>query len=450
MTAAEPPLRPPHRSRLQLWILLGLAVGLAAGLAANFATTNSPEARDGLQWAVRNVVQPVGSIFLRLLFMTVIPLVFSALTLGMYGLGDLRALGRIGLRTLLFTLVLSSVAVVVGVGLVNLFRPGDVIGAAERDQLVSAVSDEQSAQLKNAALAASKPFNVQAVINAVIPRNPVEAASRAFDGDMLAVLFFALAFGIALRMSGSPRAGAVVAFLEGVQDVSFWMIGAVFKIAPIGVAALIFAMASTQGLPVLRSLVVYVLTVLLGLALVLFGVYPVLLRFLCGVSPLEFFKRIREILVTAFSTASSNATLPTTLRIAKERLGVSERVADFVLTLGSTLNQNGTALFEGVTILFLAQLYGVDLSLGKQVMVVVISVLAGVGTAGVPSGSIPLLVPILVSVGVPGEGVLVILGVNTFLDMCRTVLNVVGDLVVAIFVAKGEKELTWEAEGRGP
>jgi DAACS family dicarboxylate/amino acid:cation (Na+ or H+) symporter len=180
--------------------------------------------------------------------------------------------------------------------------------------------------------------------------------------------------------------------------------------------------------------------VLAGLAIQQILVYPLVLRAFCGVSPLWFFTRIRPVMVTAFSTSSSNATLPTTIHIARTRLGIPSRIANFVLTLGSTFNQNGTALFEGVTVLFIAQFYGVPLGFDQQLTVLAMSVAAGIGTAGVPGGSIPLIVPVLVSVGVPGEGIAIILGVDRLLDMCRTVLNVTGDLVAAAFVARGEGE----------
>ncbi len=422
---------------IQRWILGGLLVGLTAGLLANFLAGPSGPVRSGLETAVKEVIFPLGRIFLQLLFMTVLPLVFSCLSLGIRELGDPRELGRIGLKTLAFTLLLSGISVAIGLTLVNAIQPGRNIGTEARARLLSDVQKEGAALAQKAAESPQKP-RLETIVNAIIPRNPVESAGRAFDGDMLAVMFFALIFGVALAACGSERTKTLVAFLEGLYDVSMWLVGFALKFAPLGVAALVFSMAARMGTEIIYTVGAYVLTVLVGLLVQQFVVYPLVLKTLCGKSPQAFFSSIRPVMVTAFSTSSSNATLPTTLQVAQTKLGIPPKIANFVLTLGSTFNQNGTALFEGVTVIFIAQFYGVELGLDRQLLVVGMSVLAGVGTAGVPGGSIPLIVPVLVSVGVPGEGIAVILGVDRLLDMCRTVLNVTGDLVAAEFVARGE------------
>ena len=421
------------------WILAGLAAGLVAGLAANLTTASSPEARAALRSVVEQVLAPLGGIFLRLLFLTVLPLVFSCLALGVRELGNPRELGKIGLKTLVFTLILSGTSVAIGLGAVNLIRPGDNITSEARQSLLENARKESTAVATKAAQGDERP-RLERLVHAVIPRNPVESAARAFDGDMLAVMCFALLFGVALAACGSERTGALVAFLEGLYDVSMWLVGFALTLAPVGVALLVFSMSSLLGTQIIVTLGAYVATVLAGLILQQFVVYPLILKFACGVSPRRFFSEIRPVMVTAFSTSSSNATLPTTLHVAQTRLGIPPRIANFVLTLGSTFNQNGTALFEGVTVIFLAQFYGVHLSLDQQLQVVGMAILAGVGTAGVPGGSIPLIVPVLISVGVPGEGIVVILGVDRLLDMCRTVLNVTGDMVAAEFVSRGAKE----------
>jgi DAACS family dicarboxylate/amino acid:cation (Na+ or H+) symporter len=437
--------------RLQRWIFIGLVVGIVSGVSASFIWTPESTGGAGLRQIVDDWVRPVGTVFLRLLFMTVLPLIFSALALGAYGVGSLGEIGRMGARTLVATLVLSGISVMIGLGLVNAVRPGERIGVEARERFRSAAAetgDVDKAKLESARLGTT--LSLGTLVNAIIPRNPVEAAAHAFDGDMLSVMFFAVLFGIALRACNARRVAPLVALLEGLYDVSIWLIGMALALAPLGVAALTFATTSVVGAEMLTALGFYVGTVIAGLGLQLFVVYPLTLRFFCGRSPRAFLAGSREVLMTAFSTSSSNATLPTTIRVAKGQLRIPSKVADFVLTLGSTFNQNGTALFEGVTILFLAQFYGVELDLGRQVLVVVLAILAGVGTAGVPGGSIPLLVPVLVSVGIPAEGVFVILGVDRILDMCRTTLNVAGDLVVAAYVGRGEAASAFVADGEPP
>jgi DAACS family dicarboxylate/amino acid:cation (Na+ or H+) symporter len=216
------------------------------------------------------------------------------------------------------------------------------------------------------------------------------------------------------------------------------IIGFAMWLAPIGVACLAFALTATLGIDLVRSLGYYAAVVILGLALHQFGTYSLFLKFVARRSPWQFFKDIEEPMLTAFSTSSSNATLPVSLRVAEEKLKLPPQISRFVLTVGASANQNGTALYEGVTVLFLAQVFGVDLSLGQQFIVALMCIMAGLGTAGVPGGSLPLVVGVLVTIGVPGESIAIILGIDRLLDMCRTTLNVTGDLVCAVLVSKGE------------
>jgi DAACS family dicarboxylate/amino acid:cation (Na+ or H+) symporter len=436
---------------LQRWILGGLAAGLLLGLIAHLLTGESgplPGAREALETAVTQVIQPIGGIFLRLLFMTVVPLVFSSLALGVQEFGDVRKLGKVGLKTLLFTLFLSSVSVVIGLLLVNAIEPGKRMDPTARDALLAGGKDDATRIVRTAEESSGRPV-LERIVTAVIPRNPVEAAARAFEGDILALMCFALLLGVALGALRSVRTAPVVAVLEGIFDASIWLVGLALRLAPVGVAALVFSLSARLGLEIFEVLGAYVITVLLGLAIQQFAVYPILLKTVCGWSPVDFFRRIRPVMITAFSTSSSNATLPTTLEVARTGLRIPARIGNFVLTLGSTFNQNGTALFEGVTVIFLAQCYGVELGLDKQLQVVGMSIAAGIGTAGVPGGSLPLVVLVLVSVGVPGEAIGIIIGVDRLLDMCRTVLNVTGDMVAAAFVARGEPEEAAEVETPG-
>ncbi|MBC7188514.1 MAG: dicarboxylate/amino acid:cation symporter, partial [Calditrichaeota bacterium] len=256
--------------------------------------------------------------------------------------------------------------------------------------------------------------------------------------DMLALIFVAIMVGIALTLVAKPRALPLIHLLEAINDVTIVLIRIAMRLAPYGVAALIFSVTSRFGYDLLSALAVYVVTVVAGLAIHLFGTFSVLLGLLSRYNPLKFFRKVETVMLTAFSTSSSSATLPTTMAVAQENLGIPQKIAGFVLPLGATMNMNGTALFEGVTVLFLAQVFGVPLSLTMQIVVVIMSVLTAVGAAGVPSGSIPLLIIVLGMVHVPAEGIAIILGVDRLLDMCRTVLNVTGDITCAAYIARSE------------
>ena len=410
-------------------IFLGMAIGAMLGVAANLLAGDSPR----LQWFIANVTYPVGQIFLRLIFMVVIPLILSALILGVAELGDVRRLGRVGFKTLCFTLVLSSISVLIGVVLANVIRPGEGLSASSR----AALLDVMGKSAEDVPKPPEAKKGLQILLD-LIPQNPVESMVNAFRGDIIAVMVFALFIGIALTLVDRRVVEPLLSWLQAVFEVVMKVIDLAMRLAPYGVAALLFTLMARSGLDVLAKLGLYAATVLLGLALHQFGTYSLVLKYLVGFPPAVFFARIREVMVTAFSTSSSNATLPTTLRVAEAELGIPRQIGGFVLTLGSTLNQNGTALYEGITVLFLAQFFGIPLSLGSQVTVVLLSILAGIGTAGVPGGSLPLVMALLVTVGVPAEGIGIILGVDRLLDMCRTVLNVTGDLTAAAYVAESE------------
>jgi dicarboxylate/amino acid:cation (Na+ or H+) symporter, DAACS family len=426
-------------------ILIGGLIGAVGGILAHFAVGDTP----GLAAFIKYVTLPIGQIFLRLLFMLVIPLIFSALVLGVAGMGDPRHLGRIGFKSLVYTVVVSAIAVMLGVTLVNLFRPGEGLSPELKARLAASALQKTAAPAATTTPAAPGPPGAAGPPTApasekgpidllveIVPRNPVKAAA---DGDFLAIMFFSLMVGLGLALTRTPAAQRFQEAVEGLLDVSMRLIDMVIAFAPLGVMALLFNLTAQLGYEVLGQLARYVGVVLLALAIHQFIVYSLAVKFLGGMSPLAFFRGIQEAMVTAFSTSSSNATLPTALRVAEEELHLPPNVSRFVLTIGATMNQNGTALFEGVTVLFLAQFYGVPLSLTQQLMVVVICILGGVGTAGVPSGSIPVVAMILGLVGIPGEGIGLILGVDRFLDMCRTVLNVSGDLAAAVVVSRGEE-----------
>ncbi|MEQ1643920.1 MAG: dicarboxylate/amino acid:cation symporter, partial [Pyrinomonadaceae bacterium] len=268
----------------------------------------------------------------------------------------------------------------------------------------------------------------KSVFNSIAGENP----------NMLHIMFFALIVGIAITLLPAPVSQPFVSVMESLFAITSKIIDIIMKFAPYAVACLIFTNIAVFGIELLRSLGWFVATVLLALGLHFFGVYSLSVWFLSKISPIEFFRRVWTVIVTAFSTSSSNATLPTALRISHENLGVPKEINNFVLTVGATANQNGTALYEGVTVLFIAQLAGVDLTLSVQLMVVYLAILGGIGTAGVPSGSIPFIIGILAMIGIDPALIAIILGVDRLLDMCRTTLNVVGDITAATFVARSE------------
>jgi dicarboxylate/amino acid:cation (Na+ or H+) symporter, DAACS family len=417
---------------LHTWILIGLVLGAIAGTSLNFAVKDTVRATGQLPpWVtavLTNVTDPVGKVFLRLLLMTVVPLVFASLALGVAQLGDLRRLGRIGAKTFAIFVGTMTLATVIGLTLVNTIRPGESLPQETREALLRQGAGEK--------LPEAAEFGVDMFVN-IVPRNPLESAAK-YPPDMLGVIFFALLVGVGVTRLGEDHARLAMQVLQGINDVMVFIIGLAMRVAPFGVFALIFGTTTRFGIDLLVQLGVYVLIVLVGLAIQMFGTLSVLVRVLAGLSPLVFFRKVRAILITAFSTSSSNATLPTSIKVSEEELGVPPQIAGFVLPLGATMNMNGTALFEGVTVMFLAQVYGVEMGLGKQVIVVVLAVITAIGAAGVPGGSIPLLLTVLGTVGVPPQALGLILGVDRLLDMCRTTLNVIGDVATAAVVTKSE------------
>ncbi|MBK5264399.1 MAG: dicarboxylate/amino acid:cation symporter [Alphaproteobacteria bacterium] len=418
---------------LQWQMLIGFLTGLTLGLIAHVAASDA-------QWVktvITYVTGPIGQIFLRLLFMLVIPLLFSALVIGIAEMGEIRSLRRVGMRTLIYTFVVSSIAVIVSLAVVNLIRPGDGVDPAVAHQLLSSAGEGAKAIVRQSGESVS---GIDALVN-IVPSNIVAAMSA---NDILAVMFFALFFGIGLVLVQTPNSRALKDVIEGVFEIAMRLIGIVIKLAPLAIACFMFNLAALFGWDLLVRLSAYVGVVLLALAIQMFVVFSLLLVVLAKKSPLTFFRQVQEAIVMAFATASSNATLPTALRVADEQLKLPPKVARFVLTIGATANQNGTAMFEGVTVIFLAQFFGVDLTLGQQLMVMLVCILGGIGTAGVPAGSLPVVALILGMVGVPPEGIGLVLGVDRFLDMCRTTLNVTGDLVAATVISAGEKD--WNPE----
>jgi DAACS family dicarboxylate/amino acid:cation (Na+ or H+) symporter len=420
-------------------ILIGLFVGAMAGVLCSLGFgAKNPD----LIWFVQHITHPLGDLWLQLLMMVVIPLVFSALIIGVAGLGDVRKLGRIGLKTLFYTLIISAASVVIGLCLVNTIQPGKHIDQTTAQHLQAEYGTAAGEKIiqTNENLKKSAEENIPVitqVVERIIPVNPF-ASMSGNPPNLLHIMFFALILGIAATMVESSIVKPFLGFFEAVFEISIIIINGIMKLAPYAVTLLIFSSISLFGIDLLKTLIWFIATVVGGLLLHVLLVYSSSIYFFSALSPLDFFRKVRTTALTAFSTSSSNATLPTALKDAQENVGVPEEINSFVLTIGATANQNGTALYEGVTIIFLAQLAGVDLSIGAQLSVAYLAILGGIGTAGVPGGSIPYIIVVLASLGINPGLIAVILGVDRILDMCRTAVNVVGDITAATFVARSE------------
>jgi dicarboxylate/amino acid:cation (Na+ or H+) symporter, DAACS family len=427
-------IRAPAQSKHSR-VVIGLIVGAAAGVAANYTLGGDNR---GLQWVLTHITEPIGALFLRLLLMIVIPLVVTSLILGISRIGDIRKLGRIGLRCFAYCIVISAISVGIGLFLANAIQPGRKIDKATAARLQQQYGEEAQRRVEEAKQqTAKKDSPVLEAIKSFVPSNPV-AAMTSDPPNMLQLLFFTLVLAVAINLVPGAKTASLLDAVEGLYEASAKIIDLIMWTAPVAVACLLFSNTARFGLDLLGALGWFIVTVLLGLALHMFGTYSLAVWLLSRISPIEFFRRIKTVMATAFSTSSSNATLPTTLRVAEENLGVPREISGFVLTVGATANQNGTALYEGTTVLFLAQLAGVDLSIGQQIMVAYLAILGSIGTAGVPSGSIPFIVVVLGTIQVNPALIGIILGVDRILDMCRTTLNVAGDLTAATYVARAE------------
>ncbi|MFO0090587.1 MAG: dicarboxylate/amino acid:cation symporter [Armatimonadota bacterium] len=415
----------PQHTKIFVGLLLGAMAGAIAQSVLPEGTANQALKDFNANWAT-----PLGDIFLYLIFMVVVPLLFSALVNGVAEIGEAAKVGRTGLRALLLTIILSGIAVGIGLGGVNLVKPGAGISDAERERLTAGINAEEAKKKAEVKAEADEP-----PVWGIIPKNPLKEANRALTGGILPFMFFALVFGLALAAVEPERAAPVKNFIEGLFLVSQKMVEFAMKYAPIGVFFLVFRAASSLGANAVVAVGQYVILVLAALALHMFVTYPIFLKFVAKRDPVQFFRQCKEVILTAFSTSSSNATLPVALRVAEQEVGLPRKTSSFVLTVGATANQNGTALFEGITILFLAQFAGVNLDFSQQLTIMGLAILAGIGTAGVPGGAWPMIGVILAQFGLPVELIGVVIGIDRILDMSRTVLNVVGDITIAACVS---------------
>ena len=397
-------------------ILIALGAGLAFGVALNLTIADLPWVQT---FMIDGVLTVVGEIFVRLLSMLVVPLVFVSLITGVSALSDPASLGRIGGKAVFLYMLTTGVAISLALIGALIVQPG--VGASPVDHVAREIS--------------AQPGFGQVLIN-MVPRNPVRAMA---DGDMLPVIIFAILIGLAVAMSGKPgeRVGA---FFSDFNVVIMRLVEFVMLMAPFGVFALIAVLGATTGISTFLGVLKYVILVLVMLIVHAVLTYSLLLKFTTGLSPRAFFAKLRAVQAFAFSTASSGATIPVTLKTVEQRLGVGKSVASFTVPLGATINMDGTAIMQGVATIFIAQYFGVDLSFAQILMVVLMVIMASVGTAGVPGVGLVLLAGVLASVGLPAEGIALILGVDRVLDMTRTAVNVTGDCAVSLIVAYSEGE----------
>jgi Na+/H+-dicarboxylate symporter len=370
---------------------------------------------------VDGLLYVVGSLFVAALKMMVVPLVFVSLVVGVISLSDLKAVGRIGAKALGLYLATTAIAVTIALSLASLIGPGSGFDAGRTG---ASFSGKEAPPL------------TQVLID-VVPDNPVAAMA---EGNMLQIIVFALLFGMAVTMAGE-RGKHVLNLFNDLDAVIMHMVEWIMRLAPYGVFALITRTFASQGLDLLMPLAAYFLTLSAALAIQLFGTYPLLLRLLASLNPVTFLKKMRDPAVFAFSTASSGATIPVTLHTVEQKMGVKNSIASFTVPLGATINMDGTAMMQGVATVFIANVYGVDLSLTDYLLVVLTATLASVGTAAIPSVGLVTLTMVLSQVGLPVEGIALIIGIDRLLDMMRTTVNVTGDAVVTCIVAKSEQAL---------
>ncbi|CAN5117272.1 dicarboxylate/amino acid:cation symporter [soil metagenome] len=426
--SAAPPRAGGRGLPLHTKILIGLFIGAVIGIAANLTLGPS---HSTVVWTNTYLAGPIGQIFLRMLFMIVMPLVFASISLGVAGLGDLRHVGRVGGKTMAYFFITTALAAILGLLLVSAIRPGSRVDPVVRAELIETFAGDASSRIE---AARTSTFGIETVVN-IVTRNPIKSA---VDMDMLGVIFFGLVFGAALTMLQPDRARPMLGFLQALQDIVIKIVEMAMRLAPYGVAGLIFGVTSRFGFALLVPLGNYVGVVIGALILHAAITLSLIIRFAAGVSPGLFYSRIRSSIVTAFSTSSSAATLPTNLAVAEQNLGIPRHIAGFVLPLGNTMCMNGTSLFEGVTIIFLAEVFGVSFTLPQMIVVMMMAVITAIGAAGVPGGSIPLLVGILAMFGIPAEGIAIVLGIDRILDMSRTVVNIIGDLSATAVIARSE------------
>ncbi len=375
-------------------------------------------------------IKPAGTIFIRLLMFIAIPLVLASLIVGASSLGNIKTVGKIGVKMIAIYFVLIAIAITIGLTLANVIRPGDKLSGEAREKLLVEFAPNIQAKIQE-----SVELNVLNTIVNIVPTNPISALANA---EMLQIVFFALVVGVTLTAIRKEKSEPVIKFFDGFSDMMIKMVDFVMKIAPYGVFALIAATVSEFGFDILQTLFWYAATLIIGLMIHQFIILGSMVRVFTSMNPIKFFKDIREVMLIAFTSSSSAATLPVNMEKCEQNLGVPKKITSFVLPLGATINMDGTSMYQAVAAVFIAQVYGIELHITEQLIILLTALLASIGTAPVPGVGIIMLIIVLRSVNIPEEGVALILGIDRFLDMCRTVVNVSGDAAVATIIAKSE------------
>lgn len=423
-------------------ILIGIGLGVLIGaLSLQF-----PGGKElNINW-----VKPFGTIFINLLKLIAIPLIVVSLVKGVSDLQDISKLSQMGLKTFSIYILTTVIAVAIGLGIVNIIKPGNFISENTRTEMLISFEGTVSEKMEQAQeVKGTGPL--QPLVD-VVPENLMFAASN--NGNMLQIIFFVILFGIGLILIDKEKSAPVKALFDGANDVILKIIDIIMLFAPYGVFALIAAIiVESPSSDIFVALGAYGFTVILGLAILIYAVYPLFLKFWGGINPWDFYRKLLPAQLVAFSTSSSAATLPVTMERVEEHIGVNKEVSSFVLPIGATVNMDGTSLYQGVAAVFIAQVMGNDLTLANQLMILMTAVLASIGTAAVPGAGILMLVIVLESVGVNPAGIALIFAIDRPLDMCRTVVNISGDAMVAVIMNKlSGRELAptvFDDEGKG-
>lgn len=414
-------------------IFIGLIVGAALGLIFNSLKTN-PQLNPIIEGINNNIFYPIGNAFLQSLFMIVVPLVFSSLIVGLSKLGDPKSIGRLSKKLFIFYACSTLIAILIGQTFMLSFQPGKSINQETAQAISVNMQDKMSSLKEKSSIVGTSIW--PGIVTKIIPRNIIDQFG---ENNMLAVIFVSLLFGLALLYmpSGAPK-NSFIDFMAALSDISILIIGWIMKLAPIAVAALLTVAFSEFGLELMKSMVFYIFVMLLGMLFHLLITYSCFLKFIVKIPILQFYKRMIPVFTTAFGTSSSSATMPVTMDTLEKKFGAPRSIINFSIPIGTIVNMDGTALFEVAATIFIAQIFGVELTLSSYFILIAIVFITSVGVASVPGGSLPILMSAIVVLGIPAEGIAVILGVDRLLDMGRTVVNVTGDSIVTLYLSKSE------------